>query len=859
MIAPTFFDSLFVKWRLNQEESGEAILICFDNLTDAFLTLDARGKANLAKALFHSKYKTASLTTLSALWSIYQRVGFPDLFAACFKSQVSLIRCEDIQLASLVIAILSPEAIRIILRDWASEIGAPIMSLRRRLIVSGYRDLAQMLLELLSANITLEREQILARLLKVPSSPVLRTEDKIGFIGSFTEDQLADLLLSDTDNLNTIITDRRLAEASPIAWWKIVRSADLTGISDVVCSIGLDLPNPDISLLLQFKPDPKLVSNLLRSDPADPKLLLEYLAESHVIVDPDLVAPYVYAEGTKLSALKLILASGQRPKPLADQPAVVVDLSQYIPPTQIEAVLERKPDLNLVQFHLPWGALIASRLVQRAQCPSGWYEEHRLTILHGLVEAGLYAHCFYHIDEAAEKADVLPVLQWAVNTDQLDVAQYLADVFSLPIPQVRPYSAEALAQMYDPLALICEEPYPIFTEPANDSCNVSLSGHLGCLWEEKWFKLLAKMRAKPSVALQAEAKALFQSTFADRTRNKTPHEQRLTADLAVAIHQAINSPNHPVLDKLSKLLSKPRRLRLSDVWPDYTSMDLTIDGLRVVTIDNWMLALPSKTCAKRITCQMEDGTTKSYLLKSGNLSLEATVNLLLVRMARICSVRYDGIRIHPGLGLIDWIEGAQSLRQLTESLDLSVAAYRQSGSDFCQFSKRVPRDFLLAHLYATSKPRQVIEYQMAKQLGFLCAAQFILGLGDRHLDNILLHGDQLIHIDLGLCFGQGQKLAVPEVVPFRLTKLLLGLVGPFTATLKASIASCLSILRSHANDILSTLESDEDLIREMEARLNLCFEGTQHSNAADLAEALFQAATDPSRLARMYDGWQPWL
>jgi serine-protein kinase ATM len=48
----------------------------------------------------------------------------------------------------------------------------------------------------------------------------------------------------------------------------------------------------------------------------------------------------------------------------------------------------------------------------------------------------------------------------------------------------------------------------------------------------------------------------------------------------------------------------------------------------------------------------------------------------------------------------------------------------------------------------------------------------VLGLGDRHLQNILLDekSGEVIHIDLGVAFESGRILPVPEVVPFRLTR-----------------------------------------------------------------------------------------
>lgn len=51
---------------------------------------------------------------------------------------------------------------------------------------------------------------------------------------------------------------------------------------------------------------------------------------------------------------------------------------------------------------------------------------------------------------------------------------------------------------------------------------------------------------------------------------------------------------------------------------------------------------------------------------------------------------------------------------------------------------------------------------------------WLLGLGDRHLDNLLLDTDsgELLHIDFSVCFDKGAGLAVPEVVPFRLTQMM---------------------------------------------------------------------------------------
>ena len=49
---------------------------------------------------------------------------------------------------------------------------------------------------------------------------------------------------------------------------------------------------------------------------------------------------------------------------------------------------------------------------------------------------------------------------------------------------------------------------------------------------------------------------------------------------------------------------------------------------------------------------------------------------------------------------------------------------------------------------------------------------YLMGLGDRHLDNILLDrvSAEVVHIDYNIVFERGRRLPVPEIVPFRLTQ-----------------------------------------------------------------------------------------
>ena len=68
----------------------------------------------------------------------------------------------------------------------------------------------------------------------------------------------------------------------------------------------------------------------------------------------------------------------------------------------------------------------------------------------------------------------------------------------------------------------------------------------------------------------------------------------------------------------------------------------------------------------------------------------------------------------------------------------------------------------------------------ADSLGTSVIVAHALGLGDRHLDNVLLDpsAGKLIDVDWGVCFDAGRRLRVPEKVPFRLTPCVARPLGP---------------------------------------------------------------------------------
>lgn len=86
-------------------------------------------------------------------------------------------------------------------------------------------------------------------------------------------------------------------------------------------------------------------------------------------------------------------------------------------------------------------------------------------------------------------------------------------------------------------------------------------------------------------------------------------------------------------------------------------------------------------------------------------------------------------------------------------------------------------------------------------------AGYILGLGDRHGENILLDstsGD-VVHVDFNCLFNKGETFEWPERVPFRLTQNMVAAMGPLgvEGVFRRSCAVTLRVLRNNSNTLMS--------------------------------------------------------
>ncbi|CAL9732320.1 serine/threonine-protein kinase Tel1p [Monosporozyma unispora] len=219
----------------------------------------------------------------------------------------------------------------------------------------------------------------------------------------------------------------------------------------------------------------------------------------------------------------------------------------------------------------------------------------------------------------------------------------------------------------------------------------------------------------------------------------------------------------------------------------------------VVEISSSGISLP-----KIMTFLISDGTRHRVLLKGSNDDLRQDaimeqvfhqVNNILGRDKTLANEQlnirtYEVVPLGPHAGLIEFVANSIPLHKIlidlhindpvefrqarhlmksvqNKSGDEKLKVYRSITKQIKpQFHKFFFKSFLDPDAWYKSKKKYIKSVATSSIVGHM------LGLGDRHLNNLLVDSStgEVIHIDLGIAFDQGRLLSIPELVPFRLTR-----------------------------------------------------------------------------------------
>lgn len=158
----------------------------------------------------------------------------------------------------------------------------------------------------------------------------------------------------------------------------------------------------------------------------------------------------------------------------------------------------------------------------------------------------------------------------------------------------------------------------------------------------------------------------------------------------------------------------------------------------------------------------------------------------------------------------------------------------------------------------------------ARSYAVMAMVGHILGLGDRHCENILLdiQTGKVLHVDFDCLFEKGKRLPVPEIVPFRFTQNLqdaLGIVGT-EGTFKKSCEVTVSLMRRNEVSLVNVIETimyDRNMDNSIQKALKVLRNKIRGIDARDglmlsvpgQVESLIQESASKENLSKMYIGW----
>lgn len=316
----------------------------------------------------------------------------------------------------------------------------------------------------------------------------------------------------------------------------------------------------------------------------------------------------------------------------------------------------------------------------------------------------------------------------------------------------------------------------------------------------------------------------------------------------------------PLHAKLSAEFGAMKVLYLEYVAPallEMRDLDLTVPGtyqpgktvVGIARFENKVPILGSKQRPRRFFIYGQDGKLYDYLLKGQEdirqdnmvMQLFGLVNRLLDGDSDCLSRHlvlepYPTIPLSPKSGLIGWVPNLDTFNTLiTQNRNFkgmqkdterrTLISVSGKHYDYATHMRRL--EVFLASI-ATSDGMDMYDVLWLKSrsseawlerrtgyvrsLALTSVVGYVLGLGDRHPLNIMIHRvtGKVIHIDYGDCFESAMlRDKWPEQVPFRLTRMLvnaleaLGIEGSF----KITFYHVLRVIRSNKDYLMALFDS----------------------------------------------------
>lgn len=262
-----------------------------------------------------------------------------------------------------------------------------------------------------------------------------------------------------------------------------------------------------------------------------------------------------------------------------------------------------------------------------------------------------------------------------------------------------------------------------------------------------------------------------------------------------------------------------------------------IPGIREEIVELTSLIRPRKVTVKcddgkeyTIMMKPKDDLRKDFRLMEFNCLVKQCLAKNEQARLRNLDIRtYSVMPLNEECGLIEWVHNLETLRGIVRHLhklsghgmDNRELKKQDSHHNDPIESKRekftkhlVPRHPALFYQWfinSFSTPQSWYQAKTAyiRTLAVMSTVGFILGLGDRHGENILLDkstGDA-VHVDFNCLFNLGETYQYAEKVPFRLTHSMVHAMGPLGVDggFRKCCEITMGVLRSEMPVLMSVL------------------------------------------------------
>lgn len=284
--------------------------------------------------------------------------------------------------------------------------------------------------------------------------------------------------------------------------------------------------------------------------------------------------------------------------------------------------------------------------------------------------------------------------------------------------------------------------------------------------------------------------------------------------------------------------------------------------VKIVRFETQLKIFNSKQSPIEIRIHGSDGKTYSFIIKYGeDVRQDQRIQQALALMSRQLSLdkhckqnhlsiqTYQVMPINTRCGMLSVVQNAKTINEfihesrITEDFNeyipnvrdefrlfligngnftsfqnaYKTAVLTRSRQDFVDeltmMEKKFPSDIIrrtLLNSSLTLETYYILRKNFITSLAAMNIAHWLLGIGDRHLSNILIDGKtgRLVGIDFGMAFGAAADSPVPELVPFRLTSQFVNVLEPLgiEGMIRKNMIHVMRCLRDFSSTILICLE-----------------------------------------------------